>query len=709
MLAAVAVAANWVAAQQSERAVLDAGRRNAASAALLLAEHADRALQGIDLYMRGLADGFRTSGSTFDSFMTSTGPVIDSSMRQLPQAEGWGIGDRAGVIRMALNRARIGIPVGSTPLFRALRDDRERRHFHSRPGVIPFTNERIILLCWPLRDQKGEFHGAIATALSQRYFRTVMGRLAANGAVHAAALAYSDGTILSGHGFGEPERDGAWSLPRPLTDPRAQPDAPATVRSHEIDETIGGERSRWHIALATVPTFGHLAVAAVDERELLRPVRLRSQLLAAFSVAGLAVLALVFWLVLRSLRVQERALVVAEDANRAKNEFLAVLSHEIRTPMNAILGMNRLLRNAPDLPERLRRHASVIRSAGENLLAILNDMIDVSKMEARLLELEVVDVDIEQVIDEVIALHQPSASEKGLDLVLDRPPGPTPRLRGDPTRIQQILGNLIGNAIKFTATGGVTVTVRILGAAEGAPPGTPADLRLEVRDTGVGIPADRRDRLFRPFMQADSSTTRRYGGSGLGLVICQRLAEMMGGAIGFDSVEGKGSRFWVQLPLNLAEPRATQQGVGARPPTLRPLSILVAEDSPLNQELMREVLQAAGHAVTIAEDGVGAVRAVATGHYDVILMDVRMPGMDGVEAARTIRGGTGLAAATPIVGLTADATDTQRQECLAAGMDAVLVKPVDFAKFWQTLAGLVGPAAARADAAPAAAEPRPPA
>jgi len=262
-------------------------------------------------------------------------------------------------------------------------------------------------------------------------------------------------------------------------------------------------------------------------------------------------------------------------------------------------------------------------------------------------------------------------------------------LRGDPVRIQQILSNLVGNAVKFTHAGRVEVQLAMAGAARGDPAGRPVDLTIEVRDTGVGIAADHRDRLFQPFAQADSSITRRFGGTGLGLVICRRLSQMMGGTIEFDSEEGKGSTFRVHLALVTAEARRLRDPASVVAPQLQPMSVLVAEDSPLNQELMRESLQAAGHRVEIAESGNAAVTAAENGAFDLILMDVRMPGMDGVEATRRIRASRTAAAALPIIGLTADATEAQRDECLAAGMEAVLVKPVDFVRLWQTVAALV--------------------
>ncbi|MCC7274748.1 MAG: response regulator, partial [Alphaproteobacteria bacterium] len=230
--------------------------------------------------------------------------------------------------------------------------------------------------------------------------------------------------------------------------------------------------------------------------------------------------------------------------------------------------------------------------------------------------------------------------------------------------------------------------VTVSGATRADPPGRPAELIMEVKDTGTGIASDRRDRLFEPFEQGDASTTRRFGGTGLGLAISRRLARMMGGDITLESDEGRGSRFRVHLPLVVAADgapiRRDEEG-----PVLAPLAILVAEDSPVNQEVMRAVLETAGHRVAIAGDGEQAFRQAATGNHDLILMDVWMPGMDGVEATRRIRLLDGPAAAVPIIGLTADATVHQREECLAAGMNAVVVKPVDFPMLWRVAAAVL--------------------
>ena len=690
VLAIVAAAGNWVTARQDRDAVLFSVERSALATALLLAEHADQALQGLNLYMQTITDGFRTSREPFDDFLARVKPLVMENMRQMPQAQGYAIVNRDGIILFARDPETVGMDVGGLPMFRRMADNPAEGHIHAHPFVMPRTGQRAVLFVHQLRDYQGQFQGVIGCTLNQDYFATVIGRLALNGSIHAAAITYTDGTIVAGYGVGDPEPDGRWKLPAGASE-RLNHEHGA--RTFDFKGKLGDRESDWLLVTAKLSGFDHDAVVAVDLNEVLAPVRLRSLLLAAFSIGGLLVLAFFSWLVARFARAQAESLTAAETANQAKTGFLAVLSHEIRTPMNAILGMNRLLRAAPDLPARLRRHTSVIRSAGENLQAVLNDMLDVSKIEAGLLELETVDLDLDQLVDEVMSLYRPAAAEKGLDLTLTRQPAAPPFLRGDPVRIQQILGNLIGNAIKFTHHGQVNVSVAVAGGVRGDPPGRPVQVDIEVHDTGVGIPQDRQGRLFRPFMQADSSTTRHFGGTGLGLVICRRLSELMGGGIAFESTEGIGSRFRVRLSLTTAETRRPRDRGSSIVPDLRPISVLVAEDSPLNQELMREALQAAGHHVTIAENGADAVRAAVAGRFDLILMDVRMPGMDGVEATRSIRAQEGPVAAIPIIGLTADATETQRDECLAAGMEAVLVKPVDFSRFWQIVASLVPPVA----------------
>ncbi|HZZ69391.1 MAG TPA: PAS domain S-box protein [Phenylobacterium sp.] len=379
---------------------------------------------------------------------------------------------------------------------------------------------------------------------------------------------------------------------------------------------------------------------------------------------------------------QELALVdaqkAAEAAAEAKSSFLANMSHEIRTPMNGVMGVLHLLKGEK-LTEEGRHMLEEALSCGQMLAELLNDVIDFSKIEAGRLELADEPLDPRILLEGVIRLLRPQAEAKGLLLRLDADAN-LGWVRSDPVRLRQALFNLVGNAVKFTERGSVTIRCQ-------SP--RPGFLRFEVIDTGVGIPAEAQGRIFQRFDQGDASTTRKFGGSGLGLAITKKLAEMMSGAVGFSSEEGLGSNFWLEIEAPAAE--AAVETYETLEPVLDGLRVLVVEDNPTNRMIATKLLESLGAQVATAADGYLGVEAAEHGDFHLILMDVQMPGIDGLEAARRIRALGGAPAETPIVALTANVLAHQRRAYLDAGMDGVVGKPISPGVLLREIARLSAP------------------
>ncbi len=369
---------------------------------------------------------------------------------------------------------------------------------------------------------------------------------------------------------------------------------------------------------------------------------------------------------------KDQAWRAAERVNEHKSEFLATISHEIRTPMNGIMGTLDLLA-AADLSDKDQQLVDVARASATGLLAVVNDVLDLSKLEAGQVSLERHVFSLAQLVRQAYSLMRVSAEAKNIDLVLELEPDMPEAVLGDSARISQVLNNLIGNAIKFTEHGEVRISVNSeLSAGV-------CLVHFAVEDTGAGITREAQEVLFERFAQADASITRRFGGTGLGLSICKQLVETMSGKIGVQSAPGKGSRFWFDLTLQVAEADQTsgEEQPSSSGPVIGPLHVLVADDNETNQLITSRMLERLGHTVELVADGDDAVNAVAEGQFDLVLMDGRMPRLSGEEATRQVRELNNAKAGIPIVALTADAMQADKDRYFACGMNGYITKPID--------------------------------
>lgn len=448
------------------------------------------------------------------------------------------------------------------------------------------------------------------------------------------------------------------------------------------------------IGLYAIDEMGFIPDNPLDPHD----VRVAHTIMLTFLISAALFLSVVFARrVARHALETQASLQKAEEAARVKTDFLANMSHEIRTPMNGVSGMLQLLLNS-DLGEEQRHQAKLALSSAEHLMALLNDTLDMSKLEAGQVDLEAVSIDLPDLVEMSAQTFTGAASEKNTEIRVHLEDGLPPQIVGDPTRLKQILINLVGNAVKFVGEGGhvhVSVKMRSKGGRD--------VLRFEVEDDGIGVPIHLKDHIFDRFTQAQSTTTRRFGGTGLGLSICKQLTELMSGRIGVVSDGVTGSLFWFEIPLQVpAEqrdqapdsdlvletavelPRKTNRVSGHK------LFVLLAEDSHVNQQVIRACLLPFDVELVCAENGEEAVHLLDQGHFDVVLMDIQMPVLDGLQATKKIRKSGEASAQVPVIALTANAMEGDKETYMAAGMDGYASKPVDLEMLLAEITRLTG-------------------
>ena len=543
----------------------------------------------------------------------------------------------------------------------------EDRLFISKPLQGKVSRKWSIQFTRPiLRD--GQFDGVLVVSVSPDLFASFAEklRLAPDSVL---ALIRSSGEIMARY----PTQESSYG--QSVGDrPYLRPGAPVSGNVQATGVVDGVERLFGYYNL---PELGLSFVVGESLAEAMkRHDGYRTVVVAVVALVTTAALALTALLLLSLGRLDRTRieLIEAKDeadrANRAKSDFLATMSHEIRTPLNGIIGLTYVLRDDAGLTAEQQKTLSLVSASSQSLLTIVNDILDFSKIEAGKLEIENCLFNIAALVDELILLYQARGREKQLAVHCQRDADLPEWVVGDANRLRQILNNFLGNAVKFTEAGSVTLNVRHL-----AGEGDGIRVRFEVVDTGIGIPDEARQRLFQPFSQLDASQSRKYGGTGLGLAICKQLCELLGGSIGFDSDIGRGSVFWVELPYRLATPVEEAAPLSPETPQIRWIpKVLLVEDNRINQVVASRLLGKLGVTdVTLANDGQEAIDRAGEKAVDLVFMDCQMPNVDGYQATSTLRAA---GFAKPIIAMTANATEDDRRLCLSIGMNDFVTKPI---------------------------------